>query len=85
MIDVKDVFQAVVDKKPADYATGFDAVMKDKIAALVADRKLELATDLFGAPEGQEEQPEVTEPPDDDDETSEQEGDNDGEETDEDH
>lgn len=62
MVDVKDVFQTVVDKKPADFAQGFDALMKDKVAQLVADRKLALATSLFGAPEGLE-TPEDDDPP----------------------
>lgn len=54
--DVKDVFQAAVDKKPAEFAQGFDGLMKDKIAKLVQDRRLELASSLFGAPEGLEDE-----------------------------
>jgi hypothetical protein len=54
IIETKDLFQNVIDKKPAEFVSTFDTLMKNKISELVANKKLELSDALFGAPEGQE-------------------------------
>jgi hypothetical protein len=52
-----DLMIATMNQNPSDFAGAFDALLKDKISDLVAQKKLELADRWFGAPEGLE-QPE---------------------------
>jgi len=61
MTDVKDLIDSIVDQKSSDVASNFNDIMKERISALVAQKKLDLSSALFGSPEGQEE-PEVKEP-----------------------
>lgn len=55
--------QSVFDEKPQQFVDNFDAIMRDRVSDLVAQRKLDLQQNLFGAPEGLEQpEPEVKEP-----------------------
>ena len=46
-----DLVQSVIDQKPGNFKTIFEQLMHDRQVNVVGQRKVELATDLFGAPE----------------------------------
>lgn len=55
MTDVSDLIVSALGEHPQDFTTAFGDLLKTKVAEKVAERKLELQQDLFGAPEGLEE------------------------------
>ncbi len=58
-VETSDLVRNVVDKTPSEFASTFDALLKDRIAQKVADKKLELSQSLFGAPETGESDEEI--------------------------
>jgi hypothetical protein len=58
MAVVTDLIHQTVDEKPSEFASTFDELIKDRVAAAVANKKLELTQALFGAPELDDEEPE---------------------------
>ena len=73
MAVVTDLIHQSVDDKPSEFATTFDELIKDRVAAAVAGKKVELAQRLFGNPElddePEEETPIEDEPENGDEET----------------
>ena len=62
MAVVTDLINQSVDEKPSEFADTFDELIKDRVAAAIAQKKLDLSQALFGAPEivdDEEEQPEL--------------------------
>lgn len=47
MAEISDLINAVADKKPLDFAKNMNELMQDRVSALVADRKYDIAASFF--------------------------------------
>lgn len=84
-----DLVHNTMDKKPGEFQTNFAGLVTDKIADIIAGKRIELAQTVFGGvpPEDEVDPPEPPDENDDDetdpdDETEEEENDDGEEETD---
>lgn len=81
-----DLVHNTMDKKPGEFQTNFSGLVTDKIAEIIAGKRIELAKSVFGGVPPEE--PDEVDPPvadedevdDDDDDTDEVEDNDDGEE-----
>jgi hypothetical protein len=61
MTDTADLIGLAINKNPVDFADTLDTLLRQKAADAIADKKVELAQDIYG-----EEQPEDTDTENDD-------------------
>ena len=50
---VQDLINTCIGEKPDEFASRFNELMRDRLAAAVNTKKTELSSALFGTPEGQ--------------------------------
>lgn len=73
MSDIGSLLGLAIDKNPVDFADAFNTIVREKAAAALDNRRIELANSIYGANEEPEDEDEV----DLDDTTSEGETDED--------
>jgi hypothetical protein len=61
MTDTADLIGLAINKNPVDFADTLDTLLRQKASDAIADKKVELAQDIYG-----EEQPEDTDAENDD-------------------
>lgn len=54
MANSEDILRSILDQKPNDTKTAFDAVMKDKLETDVEAYKAQIASQMLGEPETEE-------------------------------
>lgn len=47
-MEIQDLVTAVKNDNPTDFRTAFDSVILDRVAAAIADKKVEVAQSLVG-------------------------------------
>lgn len=58
MVDVVDIINSVADNKPVDTVQLFDQAMKERIAPVIQQKKLDMAASFFAGRNIYEEEPE---------------------------
>ncbi|NDB84127.1 MAG: hypothetical protein EB127_15625 [Alphaproteobacteria bacterium] len=51
MPDTTDLLGLAIDKNPVDFASAFDAILRDKAITALENKKIELAQSIYGDPE----------------------------------
>lgn len=58
-VKTSDLFLHSIEQKPLDFADTFDALVKDRLAGAIADKKIEIARTIFNPPVEVEDEEEV--------------------------
>lgn len=54
MTGITNLIQAAIDKSPLNFASEFNSIMTDKITDAITDRRIEIAQNIYGSPDTEE-------------------------------